>query len=146
MAQADTTPVYLRFPTVPVFTLTKLSDSSRFTRDDLSKNKATIFIIFNPFCDHCKNGTKELTANMELFKKAQIVMASSIEHSYLKAFYEEYKIADHPAIIMGRDPSNYLGTFFRIQNLPSIYVYDKKGNFIKAFEGPAPVEKIAEIL
>ena len=146
MAQEDSTLLYLRFPIIPPFNITKVPDSTRFTKDDLSKKKATIIIIFSPDCDHCQHTTKEITAHIGLFKKAQIVMASPLEYSYLKKFYEEYKIADYPNIIMGRDAIYYFGTFYHVRSFPAIFVYDKKGNFIKAFDGTAPVEKIAEVL
>ncbi len=144
--QTDSTLLYLRFPTVPPFSITKVSDSTKFTKDDLAKRKATIIVIFSPDCDHCQHETKELITNINLFKKAQIIMASPLEHRHLKKFYDEYKIADYPNIIMGRDPAYFLGTFYRVRSLPAIFVYDKKGNFISAFDGTVPVQKIAEVL
>ena len=145
-AQTDTTLLYLRFPTVPPFTITKVADSSKFSKADLSRKKATIIIIFSPDCEHCQHETRELTANIKLFKKAQIIMASPLEHAYLKKFYDEYNIASFPNIIMGRDPGYFFGTFYRVRSFPAIFVYDKKGNFVKEFDGSIPVEKIAEIL
>lgn len=103
-AQTDSTFLYLRFPTVPPFTITKVADSTRFTKADLSRKKATIIIIFSPDCEHCQHETRELTANIKLFKKAQIIMASPLEHPILKKFYDEYGLAAYPNIIMGRDP------------------------------------------
>lgn len=146
MAQHDSALIYQRFPTVPPFSITKVDDSTRFTKADLAKRKATVIFIFSPDCDHCQQETKTLTANIKLFKKAQIVMASPLEHQHLKKFYDEYKIADYPNIIMGRDPSYFLGTFYNVKSFPAIFVYDKKGNFVKAFDGSSPVEKIAETL
>lgn len=73
-------------------------------------------------------------------------MVSSLDHRLLKKFYEEYKIADHPNIIMGRDPAYFLGTFYQVRSFPAIFLYDKKGNFVKAFDGPVPVQKIAAFL
>ena len=146
MAQADTAGIYLRFPTIPPFRLTNLADSSQFTKDDLADKKATVFIIFNPFCDHCKHETEELKANIGLFKEALIIMASPIDYAHLKKFYEAYRIADYPGIVMGRDPGNFFGTFFNIRTIPSVFVYNKKGNFVAAFERPESIKKIAEIL
>jgi len=146
MAQADSTLIYQRFPIIPPFNIIKVPDSTRFTKDDLSKKKATIIIIFSPDCEHCQHETKELTTHIKLFKKAQIVMASPLEHHYLKKFYEEYKIADYPNIIMGRDAIYFLGTFYHVRSFPAIFVYDKKGHFVKSFDGNDPIEKIAEAL
>ncbi len=146
LAQEDSTPIYLRFPAVPPFSITKIADSTTFTKADLAKRKATLIIIFSPDCEHCQQETRALTANIRLFKKAQIIMASPLEHRFLKKFYDEYKIADHPNIIMGRDPTYFFGTFYKVRSFPAIFLYDKKGNFVKTFDGSVPVQKIAEFL
>ena len=85
MAQADSTLSFLQFP-VPPFNIIKAPDSTRFTKSDLSKKKPTVIIIFSPDCEHCQHETKELTGHIDLFKKAQIVMASTMEYSYIKKF------------------------------------------------------------
>ena len=103
-------------------------------------------MVFSPDCEHCQHETKELIAHIDLFKKAQIVMVSPLEYDYIKKFYEEYKIADYPNIIMGRDPGYYFGTFYKVRSFPSIFLYDKKGNFVQKFDGSVPVEKIASLL
>ena len=123
-----------------------MPDSVVVTKDNLSKKKPTIIMVFSPDCEHCQAETRALTAKIDLFKKAQIVMASPLDFNYIKKFYEEYKIADYPNIIMGRDPGYYLGTFYKIRSFPAIFLYDKKGNFVKAFNGSYPVEQIAELL
>jgi len=145
-AQTDSGAVYLRFPAIPPFSITKVSDSTRFTKADLAKKKATLLFIFSPDCEHCQQETRALIANIDLFKKVQIVMASPLEHHYLKKFYEEYKIAEHPNIIMGRDPAYFLGSFYNIHSFPALFLYDKKGNLIKAFDGSIPVKQIADAL
>lgn len=143
VAQTDSLPVYLRFPTVPPFNIIKVPDSSRFTKDDLTNKKATLIFIFSPDCDHCQNETKSLTANIKLFKKAQIIMASPLDYKLIKQFYVDYKIVNYPNIIMGRDPAYFLGTFYKIRSFPAMFLYDKKGNFVKAFDGSVPVTEIA---
>ncbi len=146
VSQQDSTAIYLRFPFVPAFSITKVSDSTSFTKYDLGKKKATLIFIFSPDCEHCQQETKALIENIKLFKKAQIIMASPLEHHILKKFYDEYRIADHPNIIMGRDPTYFFGTFYKIHSLPAIFLYDKKGHFIKAFDGTVPIREIAKFL
>jgi thioredoxin-related protein len=145
-AQADTTLLYLRFPTVPPISINKLPDSTKFTKNDLKKNTPTLVFIFSPDCEHCQHETKELIAHIDLFKKIQIVMATPLEFRFVRKFYEEYKISDHPNITIGTDPGYMLGTFFHVRSFPALYLYDKKGNFIRAFDGSVPVETIAEAL
>ena len=145
-SQTDTSLLYLRFPTIPPFSIIKVSDSTRFTKDDLKSKKAVVIMVFSPDCEHCQNETKELIAHIDLFKKVQIIMASPLDYDYIKRFYEEYKIADYPNIIMGKDPGYFFGTFYHIRSFPAIFLYDKKGNFIDKFDGSVPVEKIAAAL
>lgn len=73
-------------------------------------------------------------------------MVSSLDFSHIKKFYEEYKIADYPMITIGRDGTYYLGTFYKITSFPSIYLYNKKGKFVKAFSGDIKMETVAASL
>ena len=146
-SQTDSTKdVYLRFPFIPQFTIYTAPDSIKFTRDDLQKKKPTVFIIFSPDCEHCQQETKALTAEIDRFKNAQIVMIEYLPYDTMMRFYHEYKIAKHPQIVMGRDNKFFFPLFFNVKSLPAIYVYDKKGNFKQAFSGSVKMEKIAEAL
>ena len=146
-SQADSTkPIYLRFPTLPQFTIYKASDSTTFTRDDLQKRKQTIFIIFSPDCEHCQHETEALIANIDKFKDVQIVMVEYLAYEEMKKFYINYKIENYPNITMGRDAKFFLPIFFKVESLPAIYVYDKKGNFKQAFSGSVKMDKIAAAL
>jgi thiol-disulfide isomerase/thioredoxin len=145
-SQDPVLPVYKRFPITPPFKIIKVPDSTFYKKEDLKRKKATIIIIFSPDCDHCQHATQDLLANAALFKKVQIIMVSSAPYSTVKKFYFEYGIATFPNIIMGTDPRYFLGTFYQITNFPSFFVYDKKGVFVKAFEGSVPITKIAQAL
>jgi thiol-disulfide isomerase/thioredoxin len=144
--QTDTLPGYKRFPTLPPLDILRLPDSSHFRRADLQKRKATIIMLFNPDCSHCQKATEDLLANIALFKKAQIIMVSSTPYAQIRKFYADYGIASQSNIVMGLDPSFFLGIFFKISHFPSIFIYDKKGDFVKSFEGSLPVKEIAESL
>ncbi len=143
VAQETTLPVYKRFPTVPSFKIIKAPDSVVYKKEELKKKKATMVIIFSPDCDHCQMATKDLLANAGLFKKVQIIMASSSPYESILQFYKEYTIAQHPNIIMGMDQGYFFGTFYNITNFPSIFLYDKKGVFVQKFEGSVPFSTIA---
>ena len=146
-SQTDTTkPVYLRFPFIPQFTIYTAPDSAKFTRENLQKKKPSVFIIFSPDCDHCQNETKALTANIKKFKDAQIIMIEYLPYDTMMRFYHDYKIADHPQIVMGRDNKFFFPLFFDVKSLPAIYVYDKKGKFKQAFSGSVKIDKIVEAL
>ncbi len=142
----STAPVYKRFPTIPQFTVYKAPDSTAFTRNDLQKRKPVVFMIFSPDCEHCQHETEKLIANIEKFKDAQIVMITYLPYDDMIAFYKHYKIANYPEITMARDTKFFFPVFFKVRNLPSIFVYDKKGNFKKSFEGSVNTDLISDEL
>jgi thiol-disulfide isomerase/thioredoxin len=139
-------PLYLRFPNLPQFTIYKASDSTAFTRENLQKKKPVVFILFSPDCEHCQHETNDLIANIDKFKRAQIVMITYMPYDMMIKFYKDYKIANYPLITMGRDGKYLLPTFFKVKSLPAIYVYDKKGKFKEAFSGSVKMDKIAAAL
>jgi len=133
---------YLQYPTIPAFTLYTAPDSSAFTREDLKKNKNTIFIVFSPDCSHCQNEAKMITENIRQFKNTQFVMLTYLPYEEMMAFYKVFRIYNYPQITMGRDTKFFFPIYFGVKNLPSIYIYDKNGRFKKSFEGDVKPETL----
>lgn len=138
----EETPVYLRFPFIPSFTIYKAPDSTAFSRNNLHANKNTIFIVFSPDCEHCQHETQMLTQNINRFKNTQFVMVTYLPYDEMMKFYHVFKIANYPQITMGRDTKFFFPPFFHVRNLPSIFIYDKKGKFKKSFEGDVKPDSI----
>jgi thiol-disulfide isomerase/thioredoxin len=136
-------PAYLRFPTLPPFSLLKVDSSGYFTKDDIKKNRPTLVMYFSPECEHCKHQTEDLLASIDQFKDIEIVMATLQPFNEMKDFYRYYRIADHSNIKMGRDVKAILPGFYKIHNLPYLALYDKKGKLITTFEGN---QKIATLI
>jgi len=143
---ADTLPTYEKYPDVPVFSIVTAPDSATFTKADLKKKKPLVLIMFSPDCEHCQRETDSLLKYIDLFKHAQIVMATPLDYIHVKEFYEKYKLINYPNITIGKDPVWYLGGFYTVRNFPTIAVYDEKGQFVKLFEGSVSVKKVAAAL
>ena len=133
---------YLRFPTIPPFHLLKVDSSTYFTKDDLKKNRRTIIMFFSPDCEHCKHQTRDMLADFSKFKDIEIVMATFQPFTEMKDFYTYFRIADHSNIKMGRDEKYFLPPYYKMQSLPYIALYDKKGNYVTHFEGNQKVDTI----
>jgi thioredoxin-related protein len=145
-AQAPSMQMTARQTGLPSFSITRVPDSSRFEKANLQKNKAVIMMVFSPDCEHCQQKIKEIMANIKLFKNVQIVMVSNLGYSYVKRFYQEFNVARYPNITMGMDYRYMLGNFFTIPGLPAMFLYNKNGQFVKAFDRNVPVQKIAATL
>lgn len=141
----DTIPAYQKEP-LPSFNIMVLPDSTKFSKADIENNKAVIVVFFSPDCEHCKHFTKQLVEKYDSLKQAKIIMVSSLDFSIIRKFYTENKIADYPAITMGRDANYFFGTYFTIRSFPGVAVYDKHGKFQKFFNGTASIEEIIKLL
>ena len=139
-AQADS-PAYKRFPTVPPLQLLQV-DSTPFTKDNLKKHQALLIMYFSPSCDHCKHQWEDMTKNMKTLKKYQVLMVTYQPFEEMVDFYKTQHISDYSNIKLARDPKFVLPPFFRIQSLPFMALYDKKGNLITTFEGNVKMDKV----
>jgi len=135
---------YKRFPTPPPFNLL-LTDSTRyFTKDDLARKKAVMMMLFSPDCEHCKLKTEEIVKHIDAFEKVQIVMSTTLPFDKMLEFYNKYDLKRFDNIVMGKDISYLLPTFYNIRNLPFLAFYNKKKELISVFEGALSIEKIIE--
>lgn len=137
-------PAYIRFPTVPPFKILLTDSSTWFSKDDLPKKKAIMFMLFNPECSHCQHETEELVKNMDKFDDIEIVMSTNMPFDKMKEFYQHYQLDRFKNIVVGRDVNFVLPGFFRIHNLPFLGFYNKKQELISVFEGTMPMDKVLE--
>ena len=135
---------YKRFPTPPPFRLLLPDSSTHFTKEDLAKKKAILIVVFSPDCEHCQHETEEILQHIDAFEKVQIVMSTTLPFDKMAAFYIKYDLKRFSNIVMGKDMSYMLPTFYNIRNLPFLAFYNKKKELISVFEGSLPIEKIIE--
>jgi thioredoxin-related protein len=132
---------YLKFPTVPPFTLLK-TDSTSLTRDDLARNKKLLLMYFSPGCEHCLHQMDSLLVNLNKLKDVEILMATYQPMEELADFSRKYKMNNYPNIKLGRDTKFFFAPFYKMHNLPFLALYDKKGKLLTTFEGTTPVNKL----
>jgi thioredoxin-related protein len=135
-------PPYLKNPTIPPFKILRVDSARYYTRDDIKKNRRVLFIFFSPECEHCKHQTRDILADFARFKDIEIVMATFQPFDEMKYFYNNFNIGDHANILMGRDEKYILPPYYRMQSLPFLALYDKKGQLITHFEGNQKVDTI----
>lgn len=131
---ADTRAGYEKDPNLPAFSVSRVPDSTAFSNKDLDGRKKTIMMVFGPECSHCKDEMKKLLQHRELFSNVQFVMYAPTKFNLAVNFYNEFELSKYPMFIVGADPLFKLGGFFRISSLPTLFLYDKNGKFVKRFE------------
>jgi thioredoxin-related protein len=133
---------YLTNPTLPPFRLIEVDSVHYLTKDNIKKNRPVLLMFFSPECEHCKHQMRDILDNIAKFKDIEIVMATFQPFDEMKNFYAVFRISDHSNIYMGRDEHYLLPTYYRMQSLPFLALYDKKGQLITHFEGNQKVETL----
>lgn len=101
-------------------------------------------MLFSPDCEHCQKKTEEIIQHIDAFKKVQIIMSTTLPFDKMVVFYNKYDLKRFDNIIMGKDVSYLLPSFYNIRNLPFLAFYNKKKGLISVFEGALPIEKVIE--
>lgn len=133
---------YQKHPSFPPVKLLLPDSTSYFTKADLPKKTPTMFVFFNPECDHCKHETEALVQNIDKFNKAFVVMATTFPFDSMLAFREKYKLAQYKNIVVAHDFQYFAPTFFMLHSLPFHAFYNRKKELISVFEGSMTIEKI----
>lgn len=138
-------PPFLKTKKLPEFTILQ-TDSTWFTKQQLPASDFTIIVYFSPDCGHCQHEAKEMISAMDSLKNSFILWVSYRDMADIKGFAQEYGFFNHKNLKVGRDPNYGIPSFFQVKYTPYVAVYDKKGNYIKAYEGGVEMPELLTLL
>ncbi len=138
-------PPFLKTKKLPEFTILQ-TDSTWFTKQQLPASDFTIIVYFSPDCGHCQYEAKEMMSVMDSLKNSFILWVSYRDMADIKGFAQEYGFFNHKNLKVGRDPNYGIPSFFQVKYTPYVAVYDKKGNYIKAYEGGVEMPDLLTLL
>jgi thiol-disulfide isomerase/thioredoxin len=133
ISKTDTLAPYQKNAAIPPFSI-QMPDSSWFSKVNLKDKKPTLILYFSPDCGHCQLETEEIITKMKDLSNLQIVMITSRPFRDMVNFADRYKLNRFPSIKIGTDPSRMVTQFYAVKFTPFSAVYDKKGQFVKAYE------------
>ncbi len=142
---ADTVPAYKKTTKLPYFSVLQ-SDSTWLTTQQLPHNKPVVIVYFSPDCGHCQMTAKEWVSDMDKLKDVELLWVSYHTPQQIKDFADTYGLSHYNNIIYGRDVNYFFVPFYKIPSTPFVAVYDKKGKFLKAYEGGTTPETIASLI
>ena len=138
-------PPFMKTKKLPEFNILQ-TDSTWFTRQQLPTADFTVIVYFSPDCGHCQHEAKEMMNNMDSLKNTFILWVSYRDMADIKGFAEIYGFNNHKNIKIGRDPNYAIPSFFQVKYVPYVAVYNKKGEYIKAYEGGVEMPELLQLL
>ena len=136
---------YMKDKHVPAFSITSV-DGKEITNKQLpTKYRFTCIIIFSPDCSHCEHEAGELNKYADKFKDVLFIWDSYRDMDAIKKFATKFNLAGQPNVVIGRDPSFTIPSFYRPKMTPFVALYDK-GNLVKVWEQGAEVFDMIKII
>lgn len=129
---------------LPKISLTGL-DSTTITLT--SKNQPTVIFYFDPHCEHCQQEAKELKKQAQAFQDAQLLWLSTERLWLLREFEKEYELQKglSSLTIVQISPQD-ADKQFGFRTVPTILIYDSKGNLVKKYVGETKIDAIVKYI
>ena len=137
---------YITHPKLPAFFILSPDSSKVFNTYYIEEGKPTVFIFFSPDCDHCQKFTKQLLPHMAEMKDANFYFLTIMDLPMLRAFSNVLGLQKYPNISTGKDYQLFFPTFYHVDEVPCIVVYDKHRNFQKFYKGVAPIDELVKLV
>lgn len=144
--QAPTTPVNSEAAaSIPEFTFYKVKSGIAYTKADLPKDKNTVFLMFDPGCNHCQQETTALSNHYDRVKDVNIVYVSMNDPALMAQFFSTFgkKLEGKENVEMLWDRNQDFVQKFHIPNIfPANYVYGPDGQLKSYWEGEKPIDEV----
>lgn len=112
---------------LPAFSF-ELPNGKQLTPEDLPKDQPVVVFYFDPDCDHCNEQARLISEKPHLFEGVTLIWVSWAENHDLNiAFGKKYFMELGTRLYMVRDTKYAIDTYFGYSEVPSIYVYNRKG-------------------
>jgi len=133
---------------VPDFTFYILKSGIKVTKADLSKEKNSVFLLFDPGCGHCQQEATALEQNKERLKNVDLYFVSMNDPALILGFWDTFmpKLGHEKNVEVLFDKGQEFIQKFHVPNqFPANYVYGPDGKLKAYWEGDKNVnEAIAE--
>ena len=117
-----------------------------FTRQNLAPGKATLIVFFDPFCDHCQTQATWIKNEVAKFATAEILWVSTEESAAIAKFQSQYFPGNVANIHFLKDKDYKFDEYFGYSEVPTMLVYDSKGNFVMKFTKETSVAELMKLL
>ncbi|MEP7320137.1 MAG: redoxin domain-containing protein, partial [Panacibacter sp.] len=122
------------------------TDSSWFIKANIPLGKPVVIIYFSPDCGHCQLSAHEYEEKIDQFSDVFFVWVSYLSLDKIKSFAEEYKMLGQENIRIGRDPSYFIPSFYRVKFTPFMAVYDAAGKLLKTYDEGTDPDTLTRLL
>lgn len=116
-----------------------------FTAKALREDQGVCIFYYNAECEHCQYEATQISKEINVFKKAQVVMISTNTPKETAEFARTYKL-ENAGFIWLYDKEYAFYKWFGKSVTPSVYIYSKAHKLVKEYIGEVKIEAIIKHL
>jgi peroxiredoxin len=135
-----------RPPLLPDFKFSKL-DGTPFSKNEVKAQGKSIFIYFDPTCDHCQREIESIGKQYKEFTNVSFYLVSTSVKAEVSTFMQTYGklLKDKKNVTVLLDTKREFIPKFSPTQYPAIYVYSQ-GKLVKYFSGTTNVKDILAVI
>ncbi len=126
---------------LPDFSFQKLNGEI-YSKANLKPGLATIFMFYDPDCDHCQMQAQWMSSSGAAFKNIQLIWVSTADNDMITDFYKKYFSGFTGNVQFLKDVKFKFDSYFGYSVSPTILVYGSDGTLIKHFSKETPVNEL----
>jgi len=134
-----------RIKTIPDFSFKTLKGND-FTKENITKDRNTVFIYFNSECEHCQYEAYAIREQLNNFTNTQILFISFENKSRIKTFAKEYKLDNKMNVFFLHDKDSNFSEIFDAHHIPFTLIYNRQQKLVKKYIGEVKIEAILKSL
>jgi thiol-disulfide isomerase/thioredoxin len=127
---------------LPMLNVTKTNGERLSLRDVPAKS---IFIYFNPDCDHCQREATQISQNKQTFKDYTVYFISIDAMENIIKFAKDYNLQGDNFQFAWADFNDVYKYVGPLPEVPAIFIYNNK-KLVKRLAGEVKLEELAKYL
>jgi len=141
LLQKKTTISKIKTDKIPLFEFTSLN-STPFSKYNLTKNKATIIVYFDPDCSLCEKSGKIFSMFKKIHTNSNVLFVSPNTKEKIQTYQERFNLKSISNIQFLQCNEDDFYNLFKESNTPTYLIYNTQQELIKVINDDVPVETI----
>jgi len=130
---------------IPPF-LIALENGVHFSKAQLKPDKPFLLVYFSPTCEHCQHFGQALSARIDQFKGAQIVMITFRPLNEVTDFARTCHL-QHTPVLLGSEGIRFeVQKYYNINRFPFVAAYNRHGKLTGIYRDPPDLDRLRKDL
>ena len=127
---------------LPAFKIIAIDSCSYVNTASIPEGRASIFVYFDPDCEHCQQETKILLAHVNQLPRTNLYFVTNGDDGELKKFNKFYGFDTLKNVRIGKDFEYSFYRTYLPPGVPFMAIYNDKRKLVKIYNGETNINAI----